>query len=139
MSEENKALARRYYKDGFQTGNYDALDELLSPDLVWLSAPPGAPADREGVKSIVATFRAAFPDIRVEVVEQVAEGDIVATRTRSRGTHTGELMGVAATGKEVRVEGSAWVRIAGGRIVEMWGVADQLTMMRQIGAFPSPD
>ncbi|MFC2031079.1 ester cyclase [Chloroflexota bacterium] len=139
MSDDNKALARRYYKEGFNDGNPDGLDEIFAPEFNWLNAPPGVPADAEGLKGIIAAFRAAFPDLHVEIVAQIEEGDTVATRTRSRGTHTGELMGVAATGKEIRIEGSAWARIAGGRIVEMWGVADQLTMMRQIGALPSPD
>ena len=78
MSEENKALARRFYDEAFMKGDIDALDEILAPDFVNGTPPPGISPDREGLKSSAAGIRIAFPDLQVEFVYQVA----TTTRTR---------------------------------------------------------
>jgi steroid delta-isomerase-like uncharacterized protein len=137
MSEENKAVARRFYHESFGAGNMEALDEILAPNFEYQTPPPGISPDREGFEETVTMFRAAFPDLHVEFIKQVAEGDTVANHTVSRGTHRGELQGLAATGKQVAVNGMTFLRFDGGRIAEFRGVADQLSMMRQLGAISS--
>jgi predicted ester cyclase len=133
MSEENKALARRFYQV-FTAASMDALDEILAPDFNYATPPPNVSPDREGFQQAAAGIRTAFPDLQLEFVYQVAEGDTVATHTVARGTQKGELQGVAPTGMEVAVNGMSFMRFAGGRSVDFRGVADQMSMMRQLGA-----
>ena len=92
-----------------------------------------------GLKQFVTLFRNAFPDIRIEIQDQVAEGDKVGTRFVAGGTHRGELMGVAPTGNRVTVGAFTLHRFSGGRIAEDLANYDALGMMRQIGAIPSPE
>jgi steroid delta-isomerase-like uncharacterized protein len=139
MSEENKAVARRFLEI-FETGDLDALDEILAPDAV--DHDPYNPYGREGLegaKKTVAMYRQAFPDVHFEVEEQIAEGDKVATRWTGTGTHEGELMGMQPTGKKASVTGITIDRIEGGKIVEGWTNWDTLAMMQNIGAIPEQE
>ena len=138
MSEENKALARRAFEEVWNQGNLDAMDEIYAPDVVDHSRAPGFPEGVEGSKAFISMYMNAFPDTKMTVDLQIAEGDIVATRWTAHGTHKGELMGIPATGKQVTVTGIGIDRIAGGRIVESWGEFDQMGMMQQLGVVPAP-
>lgn len=118
----------------------DAADEIYAPDYIGHDA--NFPEDIRGVgaaKQIAATYRSAFPDSEFTVEDQIAEGDKVATRLTVRGTHQGELEGIAPTGKRVEIKGIVISRIAEGKIAEAWSVFDILGMMQQIGAIPSPE
>jgi steroid delta-isomerase-like uncharacterized protein len=138
MSEENKALQRRQTEEVFNKHNPDAVDEFFAPDYVSHNAPPGMPNDREGLKALVAMYVGAFPDLKVTSDFQLAEGDKVVMRWTARGTHTGELMGIPATGKRIEMTGISIQRIAGGKIVEEWDESDQMGMMQQLGVVPPP-
>lgn len=138
MSAENKAIARRVFEDVWNKNNLDAIDELYAPDVVNHELPPGLPSGAEGTKAYFGMFLAAFPNTQMTVEDQVAEGDKVVTRWTARGTHTGELMGIPPTGKQVTVTGIGLDRIAGGRIVEEWGEFDMMSMMQQLGVVPPP-
>jgi predicted ester cyclase len=118
MSEENKATVRRLMDEVWNQGNLDAIDESLAPDFVNHDAPPGLPSDREGFKQLAVMYKAAFPDMHLHVEDQLAEGDMVVSRWSAHGTHQGELMGIAPTGKEVTVTGIDIDRFEGGQIVE---------------------
>jgi predicted ester cyclase len=118
MSEENKATVRRLMDEVWNQGNLDAIDEGLAPDFVNHDAPPGLPSDREGFKQLAVMYKAAFPDMHLHVEDQLAEGDMVVSRWSAHGTHQGELMGIAPTGKEVTVTGIDIDRFEGGQIVE---------------------
>jgi predicted ester cyclase len=83
-------------------------------------------------------YLGAFPDLKVTSDFQVAEGDKVVMRWTGTGTHTGELMGIPATGKRIEMTGIGIQRIAGGRIVEEWVESDQMGMMQQLGVVPPP-
>ena len=133
MSDANKAALRRFLDEGFNKGNQGAIDEMIADSFVDHSPPPGVPGNKAGVKQIVQMFRAAFPDLRVTVEDVIADGDKVAVRMVTRGTHKGDLMGVAPTGKTVTVNEQHWVRFANGKAVEHWGVEDNLGMMQQLG------
>ena len=91
----------------------------------------------EGVKEFISTYRAAFPDARITVEQQLAEGDLVATRWSGRGTHEGELMGIEPTGKQVTVSGLTISRLEGGKIVEEFLNWDTFGMMQQLDAVPA--
>jgi steroid delta-isomerase-like uncharacterized protein len=138
MSADHKALSRRVIEACFNQGNLALADELYAPDYVDHSAPPGFPPGVAGFKQQVAMYRAAFPDVHVTIEDQVAEGDKVVTRWTGRGTHQGELMGIAPTHKAVTVTGIAIDRIVAGKIVEHWENFDQLGMLVQLGVVPPP-
>lgn len=141
MSEENKALVRRFVDEVYNEGNLGFIDEVLSPD--WVEHDPNSPEGIgngvEGARRFAAMYRSAFPDLQITVEDQVAEGDKVVTRWTARGTHRGELMGVPPGGNRVEVAGIGIDRIEGGRVVESWSNYDVLGLMQQIGAVPSAE
>lgn len=141
MSEELKTFARRWYDamtNAFATGDLGVLDELIVADFVEHNPSPGQGPGLEGLKQLFAQFQTAFPGMRITAEDVVAEGDKVAARFTMRGTNTGSFAGTPPTGKEVTVEGIDILRVAGGKIVEHWGQYDQLGMMQQLGAVPTP-
>ena len=138
MSEENKALMRRELEEVWNKHNPDAVDEFYAPDLVNHSAPPGMPNDREGFKAFVGMNLGAFPDVKVTIDILVAEGDKVISRWTGTGTHTGELMGIPATGKRIEMTGITIVSVADGKIAEFWMESDQMGLMQQLGVVPPP-
>jgi len=129
----NKALLRRWI-EGVNKGNLALFDEVYG-DCVYYSPATGE-LKREALKQFMASLLAAFPDGRWTIEGQVAEGDKVATRWSFTGTHQGELMGVAPTGKRVTASGMVIDRIVEGKIVEEWEEWDALGMMQQMGATP---
>ena len=88
-------------------------------------------------EQLVTMFRTAFPDLQLTVEAQVAEGDMVVSRVPARGTHNGDLMGVAPTGKKVEVTSISMMRMAGGKVAEEWELIDEAGIMRQLGVIPS--
>ncbi len=139
-TEANKAIVRRFLEGIFSQGNPDVVDELADPDFV--VHDPSSEAGQvgaEGVKESIAWSHSAFPDLRVTIEDQVAEGDKVATRWRVRGTHQGEMMGAAPTGNQVTFTGTQTDYISGGKMVESWSNWDTLGMLQQIGAVPVPE
>jgi steroid delta-isomerase-like uncharacterized protein len=137
MSEQNKTISRRSVEEAFKKGNLDVLDELVSPSFV--NHDPASPEDIRGVegfKEFVNTYRSAFPDVRVTIEDQIAEGDKVVSRWSARGTQKGELQGIPASNKQVTVTGISIDRIEGGKIVESWNNWDTLGMLQQLGAIP---
>ncbi|MFQ6116758.1 MAG: ester cyclase [Candidatus Bipolaricaulia bacterium] len=137
--EENKALVRRVYEEVHNKGNLDAADELLASDFVDHNPfGPNVPPGPEGIKQEFTVFRRAFPDLNATIEEIIAEGDKVVTRLTIRGTHKGEFMGIAATGKQMILSVIDIVRISGGKVAERWGVEDNLGLMRQLGVVPPP-
>ena len=138
-TEANKAIVRQFVERVQNGGDLAALDVLAAPGYVNHSAPPGVPTDREGLRQLTALFRAAFPDGRMTIEEMVAEGDRVATRKTFRGTHRGTLLGIPPTGRAVAIGLIDLVRLADGQATESWSIADDLGLLRQLGALPSPE
>jgi steroid delta-isomerase-like uncharacterized protein len=136
MSEDYKALARRFY-DGVNAGDLSVVDELVADDFVDHEEFPGIPTDKEGVRQFFVMFRAAFPDMHMEAHETLADGDLVSVRFVFTGTQQGEFMGIPATGKRVEVEGFDMVRLRDGQVTEHWGVMDAMALMQQLGAIPA--
>ena len=134
----NAALIQRFYDEGWNGNDLDVYDELVTEDFVDHQAIPGLPPGRDGFKQLNVMFRSAFPDVRVDVDQIVAEDDKVACRWTSTGTHEGDLFGIPATGNQVKVTATVWYRVADGRLAEGWINRDDLGMMRQLGVIPSP-
>lgn len=135
---EAKQIARRVLDELFNEGRLESADELFAPGAV--SHDPAQPEPTigpEGVKQSVTGYRTAFPDVRCEIEDQVAEGGTVATRWTARGTHQGELMGIAPTGRQATVTGITIDRIEDGKIVESWTNWDTLGLLQQLGVVPA--
>ncbi len=134
-SETNKATLRRIV----EAANSDDLDvfskalgELSEPNAVLRTPSPRTPAYRE----VFATLYQAYPDLHIAVEDLIAEGDKVVCRNVVTGTHLGEYLGIAPTGKAVAYNEIFIFRFVNGRIAEAWGVVDVLSQMRQLGVSP---
>ncbi len=138
MSEENKALDRRWFQEVWNQGSVASYEELASPDLVVHNPPPGITGDFEGVKQAISIHRTGYPDMHFTIEEQVAEGDKVVSLWTITGTHKGEWVGIPPTGKQISIHGMSLQRYQGGKMVEGWLAMDMLGWMQQIGVVPPP-
>lgn len=138
-TEANKALVRRFYEEIFNQRNLAAADELLSPEYVLshtaIPRPVRGPA---AFKKMMARGLATMPDVQMTVEQLVAEGDCVAAWFTAVGTHGGEAMGIAPTGRSVTVPGSAIFRVVDGMIVEERRIEDTFGLLQQLGATVTP-
>jgi steroid delta-isomerase-like uncharacterized protein len=132
-ADENKALYRRFYDELMNRRNYAIVDELLSPDVVSHSPFPGQEPGPAGFKAAMRQFHEAFPDLKVEAFEFIAEDDQVMGRFRLTGTHRGKFMGKPGTGKSFACDEIGIIRIRDLRIVEHRSVMDGLQMMVPMG------
>jgi predicted ester cyclase len=132
-SEDNKAAVRACFENASQ-GNFDALDEILTPDYV---VHPEEARGRDGLQEMVEGYRSALSGLRVTIDQQFTDGDYVATRFTISGTHDGDLMGTPPTGKDVAFSGITISRCEGGRIAEEWELTDAVGLLGQIGALPA--
>ncbi|OLC31521.1 MAG: hypothetical protein AUH31_02470 [Armatimonadetes bacterium 13_1_40CM_64_14] len=133
--EETKALGRRLV-EALNTGNLPVIDEVFAAGYVDRNPFPGTTPDREGLKQGLAKFRAAFPDYRYTIEDEITAGDKLVHRLSARGTQKGEFQGVKPTGKQVNWTEFHIARLANGKVVEHWGIEDQLGMMQQLGLVP---
>jgi predicted ester cyclase len=134
--QRNKALVRRFVEEYQSGADERAFDELMHPEFVDHSLPPGLAAGPRGVRQQFDRLRATFEGLRAEILQQVAEGDLVVTRKVFRGIHRGDFMGVAPTGREVELLVIDVVRLRDDRIVEHWNVVDLLGALMALGANP---
>ena len=136
MAGANKQIVRRALEEPWT--NLDVLDELIADDYIGYDpALPEPIRGVQGAKDNVSEYVAAFEGAKIIVKEQIAEGDLVASRWEGRGKHTGELLGIAPTGKDAVVTGLTLSRVADGKIVEEWTNWDTLGMLQQIGGIPA--
>ena len=136
--DANKEVVRRFV-EAFAAPDPAALDQLLAPDAVHRTAPPGLPPTREVFQQLAMAFEAGIPDYAVTIEEQVAEGDLVATRATVSGTQTGEFLGIPATGGSFAAPAMFIDRVANGQVREHWELLDQLGILTQIGVVPAPE
>jgi steroid delta-isomerase-like uncharacterized protein len=137
-TEENKTVVRRFFEELLSTDNLAVADELLSPDFYFYFAGSPDPMDLESYKGFLAARREAFPDRRFVVEDMIAEGEKVSARFTMRGTHKGELRGIAPSGREVTMTGIDMIRLSEGKMVEDRVEVDQLGMMQQLGVIALP-
>ena len=132
--EQNRAAYERFCQEVLVRGNIDAVDDWVDPSVVSHSPFPGQQPGRDGFKAALAQFRAAFRSLQIFIRDIVASGDKVVGYFTVTGVHSGDFMGIAATGKLVTYDEMVIVRFANGRIAEHWSVADTLSMMLALGA-----
>ncbi|HZU20890.1 MAG TPA: ester cyclase [Gaiellaceae bacterium] len=130
--------SKRILDEVFGAGNYEVADELIAADAQGHDpALPQPTIGPEGLKEAARGYRGAFPDLTMSIQQVVAEGDSVAIRWTARGTHKGDLFGIAPTGKQGTVTGITIDRWANGKIAESWTNWDTLGLLQQLGAVPA--
>ncbi len=137
--ETNKATCRRFIQQLYNEGNLASIRDFVLPEslhheLDGMPIPPGR--SPEWFADSIHLYRIAFPDLVVEVQDQIAETDQVVTRLRMQGTQNGPLWGIGVSGKTIDITGIRVDRLAGGKITESWFHWDNLGMLQQLGALP---
>jgi len=138
--QSNKELVRRLVERGFNGGDLDVVDEIVDHDVVThnpmiLDAPTGP----ESVRGGIAMIRSSFPDLHAEILDLVAEGDRVAVFLQLSGTNEGDYRRGGATNRKASFRAFFIWRVANGRLVENWGVADRFALLQQLGVIPPDD
>jgi len=128
------AVVRRNTEQVQGQGDFELFEELFADDFVDHTPQPGTTADKDGVRVLYHRLRDAFPDFRPQIHWQTVEGDLVTTYKTYHGTHCGEFLGIAPTGRQVRFETVDAMRVRDGRIAEHWGVANLFSLVSQLGA-----
>ena len=139
MSDQNKAIVRRYVQEVWSGGNFKVADELL--DSSYVCYEPGqtaGPGDREATKASIQYYRSAFPDLGVKIDAAVAEGDWVSLRYTYSGTHSGSLGDMPASGNRITVPAASFFRLRSGKIAEEHDFYDLAGFMQQLKAQPEP-
>lgn len=136
MSAANKALVRRIIEEIVNKGNLATVDDLVAPDYVGHYSNAPEARGPEVIKQRIALLRAAFPDWHSTIEDMIAEGDKVVTRWRASGTHLGEFMGIAPTGKKMTTTGIYIDRVVNGKYVEHWSDWNALGALQQLGVLP---
>ncbi len=136
LLSENKAIVKDFLSQLDKT--VTAIDDFFSPGCqAYLPGNP-LPTDREGFKGFVGMLYRAFPDLRHEIVQQIAEGDRVATIVTAHGTHRREFQGIPATGRQVVITDIIVARIEEGKIAGLWAQFDSLGLLSQLGGRVKP-
>ena len=137
MSEENKTIVRRLFEELWNKGNLSVADNLFTPNYDHHDpSTPDFGRGPESEKKRATLYRTAFPDVRLTIEDIIAEGETVMTRWSCRGTHKGDLRGIAPTGKQINISGVTIARLANGKFVEGWVNWDALGLMQQLGVVP---
>jgi len=134
--EENKAKQRRVFEELLSKGNLAIIPELIAPDYVYRSPLGMEVKGPEGCKQFANMMRNAFPDYHVTIDDIIGEGDMVVVRATVRGTHRGEFIGIAPTGKKVEIKEAVFIQFADGKAVEAWSYVDNLSVFQQLGVNP---
>jgi predicted ester cyclase len=136
--DELKAKARRTWEEIFPAEDAAALATVIAPDCIEHGARPGEPQGLEGAIRTMRWLGRVFSDQRWAIKQVIGEGDTVVLHATHRARHTGDLMGIPPTDREVAYDYVHIVRFQDGKVVEHWGVRDDLTLMRQLGVLPDP-
>jgi steroid delta-isomerase-like uncharacterized protein len=137
-TDQNRAIVRRYYDEVLNGRTVAVLDEIAVEDYIENDPFPGMGNGREQLKLRAGALLSAFSPCTFKIEDIVAEGDRVAVRWRSRGTHSGEFMGIPPTNRPYEIAGIDFHRLADGRMAEHWHVVDQLSQLQQLGLLPTP-
>ena len=135
---QGKSIIRRVLDEAFNQGNLAIVDELVAPNGISHHLSWGTPANRMGLKQLIAMFRTAFPDLSCTMEDEINQDDKVAAHWKMRGTHTGLFLGNPPTSKPIVVQGLMYVRIENLQIIECWIMIDQMGMLQQLGLVPPP-
>lgn len=136
-AQQSRQLIFRYFDEVWNQGRLEVLDEIIASDYV--NHSPSVPNPRPGpddLKPIVRAMRAGIPDLHYQILDTVVTADKVAIHLRVTGTHSGDLFGMAPTGRAIDVRQMQIEWIQNGRIWQHWRVTDELALMRQLGVVP---
>jgi predicted ester cyclase len=134
-TEQNKSIVLRFNKEVIEQANLKSFEELVSENVCNHSAPEGSSKGPDGMKHfLINILKAGFPDLKVEILEQVAERDLVTTRKKILATHTGEIMGIPASNKKVEINIIDIIRLEDGKYAEHWGISNFSDVIAQISA-----
>ena len=137
MSEQNKNNVRRLFEEVWNQGHVPVADELFTPTYTHHdSSTPDVGRGPESEKKRVTLYRNAFPDLRLTIEDIIAEGETVVARWSCRGTHKGDLNGIAPTGKQFNITGITIARFTNGKMFEGHVNWDALGLMQQLGVVP---
>ena len=136
MSQQENMQAQQKFGEAVNSGNLNAMKDLVAPNCVDHDPGPGQVPGPEGYIALFLEMRTAFPDFAVAVDHLVADDDNIAFAYTVTGTHSGEFMGHAPTGRKISARGMQISRFENGKMVERWGSSDQLGILQQIGAAP---
>jgi steroid delta-isomerase-like uncharacterized protein len=137
--EENNTIAKRFFQEAWNHGNFAVLEELTTPETVDHSTLHGHPEKgTESFRKIISMFRAGFPDLHLTINDEIYSGDKVVHRWTLKGTHAQEFMGIPATGKSVEFTGMTIVRMKDGKLAERWSNIDMMRLLQELGAVPAP-
>ena len=131
-TEDVEQITRAVIERGFNHGDLSGLDAVVAPDFI--EHQDGATSGIDGLRALITELRTAFPDLHLAIQDTVTSGDTTWYRIRSTGTNDGPLFGRPPTGRPIDITVIDVMRVADGRMVEHWGVADRLAMLKQIGA-----
>jgi steroid delta-isomerase-like uncharacterized protein len=137
-STENKNIAtvRKFFEVGPSKGDLGAADALLAPEISLHTPLQTSGPGIEAMNNVIITCRAAFHDLHVTIDDIMANGDMVTARFTTRGIHKGEFMGLPPTGKAITMTGIEIFRINEGKVTELWGEANRMGLMQQLGILP---
>lgn len=137
MSEQNKAIVRRFYEEVMSQGKVDLLDEIMAESFTDHGETLfGSPRGRESLRQGIVATRRVFPDLAVQLHDVIAGGDMVGVRGTMRCRQQGEFLGIPATGNELSWAGLAMFRVVDGRMAERWFNSDSLSIVQQLGIVP---
>jgi predicted ester cyclase len=137
MTMDNIATMRNTY-ERISAGDISGFGELVADDFVEHEELPGLAPTKEGMLDYFRLLLSAFPDMRLDVEDLMADGDKTVARVRATATHDGDFMGMAPTGKTVEMQLIDIMRFDDdGLVCEHWGVADMFALMQQLGAVPA--
>jgi steroid delta-isomerase-like uncharacterized protein len=137
QAEALKAVVRRNTEQVQGQGDFALFEELFDDDFVDHTPQPGTTPDKAGVRVLYNRLREAFPDFRPEIHWQTVDGDIVTTFKTYHGTHQGDFLGIAPSGKTIQFETVDAMRVRDGKITDHWGVANLYSVLQQLGQLPT--
>ena len=136
MSKEINVQIQTKFGEAINSGNLDAMRELVSPTVVEHDPGPTQGPGAQGYIDLFAEMRSAFPDLKATPEHITADEDTVALAYTITGTHNGDFQGIAPTGKTIKARGVQIARFEGGKMVERWGSSDELGILKQLGVEP---
>lgn len=136
MSKESNINAQKKFGEAVNTGNLQVIRDLVAPGCVDHDPAPGQAPGPEGYIEFFSMMRTAFPDFHLDVEQLVADDDNVAFAYTATGTHSGEFMGIAPTGRSVKFRGLQISKFKDGKMVQRWGSSDELGLLKQLGIKP---
>lgn len=142
QQEQNKEIAKRFYTEIWNNGDLAVVDEIFTADYEVVDRPSWREPGASGLKAFITDQHRIFPDVHTTIIEMIAEGDKVAVYFKVTATHEGDLNGpvglVPATGKKVYWDGMSILHIKDGKIIRTEGIINNMTLMQQLGAVPTP-